>query len=81
MGFMAAVIFVHGPPNEVARCHCMAQVPVPPFNEADNIAVPPTQTSLSLGVMLILGPGVTTTVAVLEVAASQPPPVHVYVAR
>ena len=65
----------------VLDCHWIVQVPVPPAGVAVMVAVPPTQTVVEAGVMLIVGSGVTITVAVLEVAGSQPPPVQEYVAR
>jgi hypothetical protein len=53
------------------------QVPVPFDGVAVKVTVPPTQTVDEEGVMLIVGSGVTTTVATLDAAASQPLPVQV----
>ncbi len=71
---VAPLIFVHGPVAEVLLCHWILQVPVPPLTVLLSVAVPPTQTVLFEGVMLIVGAGVTVTVARLEVTAPQPLP-------
>jgi hypothetical protein len=70
-------MFVHGPVEDVPLCHWIVQVPVPFDGVAVKVTVPPTQTVDEEGVMLMPGPGVTTTVATLEAAASQPLPVQV----
>ncbi|MBV6425715.1 MAG: hypothetical protein KIPDCIKN_00205 [Haliscomenobacter sp.] len=74
-------MFAHPLVPVALDCHCNVHVPVPPLGVAVNVTLPPTQTVDEDGVMLTEGSGVTVTEAVFDVAASQPPPVQLYVAR
>ncbi len=79
--FVAPLMFAHPLEPLALDCHWTVHVPVPPLGDAVSVTLPPTQTIEDDGVMLTVGSGVTVTVAVFDVAASQPPPVHEYVAR
>ena len=57
-------------------CHWIVHVPVPPLVVAVSVTLPPSHTVLFDGLMLTVGPGSTTIVAVFEVDALQPPPVQ-----
>ena len=74
-------MFAHPLVPVALDCHCTVHVPVPPLGVAVNVTLPPTQTVDEDGVMETDAPSITVTLALFDVAASQPPPVQLYVAR